>query len=90
MLKLGLRAEGVRSPSNMASLSTAPRRLGSRIDAMPRRLLIAIAVLAAFSIAAFAAWWMTRAPLVPAVSARLAPLVRTLQFSARVATSSRV
>ena len=33
---------------------------------------------------------MTRAPLVPAVSARMAPLVRTLQFSARVATASRV
>lgn len=33
---------------------------------------------------------MTRAPLVPAVAARMAPLVRTLQFSARVATASRV
>ncbi len=33
---------------------------------------------------------MTRAPLVPAVSARMAPLVRTLQFSARAATASRV
>ena len=33
---------------------------------------------------------MTRAPAVPAVSARMAPLVRTLQFSARVATASRV
>lgn len=31
-----------------------------------------------------------RAPVVSAVSARMAPLVRTLQFSARVATASRV
>ncbi len=31
-----------------------------------------------------------RPSLVPAVSARMAPLVRTLQFSARVATASRV
>jgi HlyD family secretion protein len=35
-------------------------------------------------------WWMTHAPRVPALSVRLAPLVRTLQFSARVATFSRV
>lgn len=33
---------------------------------------------------------MTRAPRVPALSLRLAPLVRTLQFSGRVATLSRV
>jgi len=57
---------------------------------MLRRHLISAAVLAAVLLAAFAAWWMTRAPLVPAVSARMAPLVRTLQFSARVATASRV
>jgi len=57
---------------------------------MPRRLVIATAVLAVVLLAALAAWWMTRAPLVPAVSARMAPLVRTLQFSARVATASRV
>jgi HlyD family secretion protein len=57
---------------------------------MPRRFLIAIAVFAAALLAAFAAWRMTQAPLVPAVSARLAPLVRTLQFSGRVATASRV
>ncbi len=35
-------------------------------------------------------WWLTRTPSVPAISLRLAPLVRTLQFSARVATTSRV
>lgn len=57
---------------------------------MPRRLVIATAVLAVILLAALAAWWMTRAPLVPAVSARMAPLLRTLQFSARVATASRV
>jgi HlyD family secretion protein len=57
---------------------------------MMRRHVISAAVLAAVLLAAFAAWWTTRAPLVPAVSARMAPLVRTLQFSARVATASRV
>jgi HlyD family secretion protein len=35
-------------------------------------------------------WWLTRAPSTPAISLRAEPLVRTLQFSARVATSSRV
>lgn len=39
---------------------------------------------------AVAAWWTTRAPLVPATRASMGPLVRTLQFSARVATASRV
>ena len=57
---------------------------------MTRRLVISLAVLVAVLVAALAAWWFTRAPLVPAVSAQKAPLVRTLQFSARVATASRV
>ncbi len=35
-------------------------------------------------------WWLTRPPAVPAVTVQFAPLVRTLQFSARVATTSRV
>lgn len=61
-----------------------------RITHMSRRLLISISVLAAVLVAAFAVWWMTRAPSAPAVAARMAPLVRTLQFSARVATASRV
>lgn len=37
-----------------------------------------------------AAWWFTRAPVVRATQVRSAPLVRTLQFSGRVATLSRV
>lgn len=57
---------------------------------MSRRLAITSAVLVALLLATFAAWWVTSAPLVPAVSTRVAPLVRTLQFSARVATASRV
>ena len=57
---------------------------------MPSRLVIAAAALAFVLLAALAAWWGTRAPLVSAVGARMAPLVRTLQFSARVATASRV
>jgi HlyD family secretion protein len=57
---------------------------------MPRRRVLTLLALAIALLAALAAWWVTRAPLVPAVSASLAPLVRTLQFSARVATASRV
>jgi HlyD family secretion protein len=48
--------------------------------------LIALAVVAIGVIT----WWFTRPPLVPAVTARFTPLVRTLQFSARLATSARV
>ena len=54
-----------------------------------RRHWIAAALLGALAIAALA-WWSTRVPRVEAVQVRLAPLVRTLQFSARVATQSRV
>ena len=34
--------------------------------------------------------WATRVPVVPAISLRAGPLIRTLQFSGRVATLSRV
>lgn len=39
---------------------------------------------------ALGAWWFSRAPAVAAVAVQSAPLLRTLQFSARVATASRV
>jgi HlyD family secretion protein len=54
-----------------------------------RWLMIAFAV-TALAIVTGVAWWFTRPPLVPAVKAVWTPLVRTLQFSARVATTSRV
>lgn len=38
----------------------------------------------------YAAWFFMRAPVVDVVTVQAAPLVRTLQFSARVATLSRV
>lgn len=57
---------------------------------MSRRSVLAIVALVAALLVALGTWWTTRAPLVPAVSAHMAPLVRTLQFSARVATASRV
>jgi HlyD family secretion protein len=60
------------------------------MDEMSRRSVLAIVALSATLLLALGTWWMTRAPLVPAVSAHMAPLVRTLQFSARVATASRV
>lgn len=56
---------------------------------MPRRSLLALAVFAVL-LAVVLGGWFTRAPSVPAVRVQLAPLLRTLQFSARVATFSRV
>jgi HlyD family secretion protein len=56
---------------------------------MPRRSIIVLAVFAAL-VAGLLAWWATRTPDVPGASLRAGPLVRTLQFSARVATLSRV
>lgn len=57
---------------------------------MFRRRGIALGLLVAVLLTGVAAWWTTRAPEVPAVSVQASALVRTLQFSARVATSSRV
>ena len=39
---------------------------------------------------ALGAWWFSRAPAAAAVAVQSAPLLRTLQFSARVVTASRV
>jgi HlyD family secretion protein len=64
------------------------REAGCNNERMTRtRVAIVVAVVAAL---ALALWAFTRAPLVPAVQVQAAPLVRTLQFSARVATTSRV
>ena len=41
-------------------------------------------------LAGLLAWWWLRAPKAYAVTLQVAPLVRTLQFSARVASASRV
>jgi HlyD family secretion protein len=57
---------------------------------MSRRSVLVLGVIAVALLASLVTWWMTRAPIVPAISAHMAPLVRTLQFSARVATASRV
>jgi HlyD family secretion protein len=54
-----------------------------------RWLWISLAIVAVVAII-FAVWWFTRPPSVAAVKAQWSPLVRTLQFSARVATTSRV
>ena len=56
---------------------------------MRLRSILGLVALGAL-VAAALAWWATRAPSVPAVSLRAAALVRTLQFSGRVATLSRV
>lgn len=54
-----------------------------------RRSIFTLAA-AALVLAAVLAWWFTRAPVVAAMTVQPAPLVRTLLFSARVATASRV
>ena len=56
---------------------------------MSRRLVLFLAALATL-VAIGAAWWFTRAPSVAAASVTKGPLVRTLQFSGRVTTLSRV
>jgi len=56
---------------------------------MSRRTILALAAFAALLVAVLA-WWALRAPLVAALTVQPAPLVRTLLFSARVATASRV
>ena len=53
-----------------------------------RSILIAAALAALIAIGLVV--WATRVPVVPAISVHAAPLVRTLQFSGRVATLSRV
>ena len=67
-------------------------RLGERALALwrlPRRSILVFLALAAV-LAVGLVGWATRVPVVPATSVRAAPLVRTLQFSGRVATLSRV
>lgn len=56
---------------------------------MPRRSLVLLAAVVV-AVAALTAWWLSRPPLVPAVVVQQAPLLRSLLFSARVATPSRV
>ncbi len=74
---------------NMIPDPSAPQHPSATIPQRPRRSILALAAVTALA-AGLLVWWTTRAPTVPAVSLRLAPLVRTLQFSARVATLSRV
>lgn len=52
-------------------------------------MILSLLALALLGLAAFFGWRL-RAPPVPAVTVQAAPLVRTLQFSGRVATASRV
>ncbi len=56
---------------------------------MSRRNLVVFAAFCVLVAAALAVWF-TRTPVASAVSMKLAPLVHTLQFSARVETASRV
>ena len=56
---------------------------------MPRRSIL-VSVALAVLLAAALGWWATRAASVPAMIVRAAPLVRSVQFSGRVATLSRV
>ncbi len=59
------------------------------MPSMSRRPILILAACATLVLAGLA-WWFARSPTVPALRLSYAPLVRTLQFSARVATASRV
>lgn len=54
-----------------------------------RLKILALAVTLAIALAV-AAWWFTRPVQVAGVTAQMTPMVRTLQFSARVSASSRI
>ncbi len=56
---------------------------------MTRQRVLVVAAIGVV-VAGLLAWWWLRAPKVLAVTVQTAPLVRTLQFSARVASASRV
>lgn len=55
-----------------------------------RALYLSSSVLLALLLIAWLAWWSLRPPEASSIVASKSPLVRTLQFSARVATLSRV
>ena len=79
------------TPHDGTGFARVPARQARRkgLLAMPRRSMLVWAALAAL-LAGALVWWATLAPTVPALILRVAPLVRTLQFSGRVATLSRV
>ena len=79
---------GTAHGTGIADLQAA-QHARSTLLSMSRRSILTWAVLAAL-LAAALAWWALRAPTVPALILHVAPLVRTLQFSGRVATLSRV
>lgn len=56
----------------------------------PKRRWLWVGAVAVVLVAAGAAWWVQRSPRVDVLELRYTPLLRTLQFSARVATLSRV
>ncbi len=56
---------------------------------MSRRWVLVVAAVGVVLAGLLAGWWL-RAPRVAALTLQVAPLVRTLQFSARVASASRV
>ena len=56
---------------------------------MPSRTVAALAALVVLMVGLIA-WWFNRVPVVPAVRLTTVALVRSLQFSGRVATLSRV
>jgi HlyD family secretion protein len=54
-----------------------------------KRSIVVIGILAGATLAALAAWWVLRPPLVPALVVQERALQRTLVFSGRVASASR-
>jgi HlyD family secretion protein len=68
-----------------------PTQVTPTPESIPKRRLSIVVMVAFGALAAgLLAWWAWPAPAVAAVTLQVAPLVRTLQFSARVAAASRV
>lgn len=61
-----------------------------RMQALPRKLTLALAAALLLAGIAALALWRWRGPEVPVAAVRLAPLVQSVVFSARVASPSRV
>ena len=79
------------APTNASTANANQGKLAVKAKMPRRKLLIWLGASVLFVLATGAAIaWFMRPPEVSAVVVKFAPLVRTLQFSARVATASRV
>ena len=79
----------VKTPASAHPHRTDGPQTGCQNAHVSRKLFLTLVALALLGAAAFYGWRL-RGPVVPAFTVQALPLVRTLQFSGRVATASRV